>query len=52
MLEQIDLTVTAGNDRAQQIYEGCGFTVFGVMPRAIQVHKQYYAKVHMVLRLR
>ena len=52
VLEQIDLTVTAGNDRAQQIYEGCGFTVFGVMPRAIQVHKQYYVKVHMVLRLR
>ena len=52
VLEQIDLTVTAGNDRAQQIYEGCGFTVFGVLPRAIKLQNQYYAKVHMVLRLR
>jgi ribosomal protein S18 acetylase RimI-like enzyme len=52
VLEQIDLTVTAGNDRAQQIYEGCGFTVFGVLPSAIWLQSQYYAKVYMVLRLR
>ena len=50
-LEQIDLTVTAGNERAQRIYEVCGFSVFGVMPRAVKVDDQYYAKVHMVLRL-
>ncbi len=51
-LAQIDLTVTAGNDRALHIYERCGFTVFGVLERAIKVQDQYYAKVHMVLRLR
>jgi len=51
-LEQLDLTVTAGNDRAQQIYERCGFTVFGVLDRAIKLQDRYYAKVHMVLRLR
>ena len=50
-LEQIDLTVTAGNERAQSIYEACGFSVFGVLPRAVKVDNQYYAKVHMVLRL-
>lgn len=51
-LEQLDLTVTAGNDRAQALYAHSGFTVFGTLPRAIRVDGTYYAKVHMVLRLR
>ena len=51
-LEQIDLTVTEGNGRAQGIYERCGFTVCGTLPRAIKVGDRYYGKVHMVLRLR
>ena len=51
-LEQLDLTVTAGNDRAQGIYARCGFTVYGILPRAIRVQGRYYDKVHMVLRLR
>ena len=51
-LEQLDLTVTAGNDRAQAIYARCGFTVCGILQRAIKVQGQYYAKVHMALRLR
>ena len=51
-LEQLDLTVTTGNDRAQAIYARCGFTVYGILPDAIKVQGRYYAKVHMVLRLR
>ena len=51
-LEQLDLTVTQGNDRAQALYERCGFMVYGVLPHAIKVDGQDYAKVHMVLRLR
>ena len=51
-LEQLDLTVTQGNDRAQALYERCGFSVYGVLPHAIKVDGQDYAKVHMVLRLR
>ncbi|TXH89053.1 MAG: GNAT family N-acetyltransferase [Rhodoferax sp.] len=51
-LTQIDLTVTQGNDNAQQLYERAGFTVFGVHPAAIQVGGRYYAKVLMVLPLR
>ena len=51
-LEQLDLSVTAGNDRAQAIYARCGFTVYGIHPDAIKVGDRYYAKVHMVLPLR
>ncbi len=51
-LEQLDLTVTAGNDTAQGIYARCGFTVFGILQDAIKVQGRGYAKVHMVLRLR
>ena len=51
-LEQLDLTVTAGNDPAQDIYARCGFTVVGTLPRAIKVGVQYYAKVQMALHLR
>ena len=46
---QLDLTVTAGNDRAQALYGACGFTVFGVLTRAIKVGERYFDKVHMLL---
>jgi ribosomal protein S18 acetylase RimI-like enzyme len=51
-LEQLDLTVTQGNDRAQGLYERAGFAVVGVLPHAIKVDGRDFAKVHMVLRLR
>jgi ribosomal protein S18 acetylase RimI-like enzyme len=51
-LEQLYLTVTQGNERAQALYERCGFLVYGVLPRAIKVDGDDCAKVHMVLRLR
>lgn len=51
-LEQLDLTVTEGNSRAQALYERCDFTVYGVLPAAIKVDGQDYAKVMMVRRLR
>ena len=51
-LEQLDLTVTDGNDRAQTLYTGCGFTAWGHLPRAIKVDDRYFAKVHMLKHLR
>jgi ribosomal protein S18 acetylase RimI-like enzyme len=50
-LEQINLTVTATNDRAKRLYEAAGFKVFGIEEHAIKVGDRYYAKAHMVLRL-
>ena len=52
VLEQIDLTVTAGNRQAQALYEHIGFTVVGLWPRAIQVDGCYHDKVRMQLQLR
>ena len=51
-LEQLNLTVTATNQRAVKLYETAGFSTFGVEPCAIKVGDAYFAKAHMVLRLR
>ena len=51
-LEQIDLTVTAGNGHAQALYRRCGFVDYGRLERAIRVDGEYFAKLHMVLVLR
>ena len=45
--ELVQLAVTEGNLRAQRIYESCGFTAFGVEPRALSDGNGYRAKVHM-----
>lgn len=51
-LLQLDLTVTEGNARAQALYVSLGFTVYGVLPRAVRVDGRDYAKIHMVCPLR
>ncbi len=52
VLEQIDLTVTAGNRQAQSLYEHSGFLVVGRWPRAVLVDGSYHDKIRMQLQLR
>jgi RimJ/RimL family protein N-acetyltransferase len=51
-LEELNLTLTGGNIAAQKVYDRCGFTVWGVLPRALKLDGQYHDKVHMRLSLR
>jgi RimJ/RimL family protein N-acetyltransferase len=50
-LEQINLTVTATNERARKFYETAGFRAFGVEERALKIGDAYYPKAHMVMYL-
>lgn len=50
-LEQIGLTVTARNQHVVRLYEGLGFTAWGLQPRALVVAGQGYDALHMTLFL-
>jgi ribosomal protein S18 acetylase RimI-like enzyme len=50
-LEQLALTVTAGNAVAQSLYEHAGFVAWGREREAIKVDGVAYDKVHMTMRL-
>ena len=50
-LEQVNLNVTATNERARRLYAMAGFSTFGIEERAIKIGTGYFAKAHMVLRL-
>ncbi|PTT90458.1 GNAT family N-acetyltransferase, partial [Pseudomonas sp. HMWF005] len=46
-LKLIQLTVTAGNDAAFNLYQRCGFIQFGLEPLAVRVGEDYFDKIHM-----
>jgi len=46
-LRLVQLTVTAGNDAAINLYKRCGFIQFGLEPMAVRVGEEYFDKLHM-----
>ena len=50
-IRQVNLTVTDGNTRAQQLYDAFGFRQFGLEPDAFLHDGRYYAKQHRQLLL-
>ena len=46
-LRLIQLTVTAGNEAAINLYQRCGFIQFGLEPLAVRVGEDYFDKIHM-----
>jgi ribosomal protein S18 acetylase RimI-like enzyme len=46
-LKLLQLTVTAGNDAAFQLYQRCGFIQYGLEPLAVRVGEDYFDKIHM-----
>ncbi len=47
-VEQVGLSVEAGNASARGLYEACGFKVWGREPRALLVEGKFYDEDHMV----
>jgi RimJ/RimL family protein N-acetyltransferase len=50
-IQQINITVTAANDRARQLYLSMGFRTWGIEPRALWIEGSFYDDEHMVLLL-
>jgi len=46
-LRLVQLTVTAGNGAAIDLYKRCGFIQFGLEPMAVRVGEAYFDKLHM-----
>jgi GNAT superfamily N-acetyltransferase len=51
VVEQVLLAVVEGNAGARQLYESCGFSAYGVEPRALKFGGQYFDEVLMVCPL-
>lgn len=51
-LEQINLTVLSGNERAKRLYESLGFRAFSLEVRAIKAENGYFDETQMALFLR
>lgn len=50
-LEQITLYVVSSNLAARHLYASCGFTVYGVEPRALKLDGRYFDEDLMILQL-
>jgi RimJ/RimL family protein N-acetyltransferase len=48
-IEQVQLTVNEGNEKAERLYDAFGFKQFGLEREAILIDGKYYAKQHRQL---
>lgn len=51
-IKKINLTVTAGNEKAKNLYIRLGFKVFGYEEKALNINSVFYDEEHMVLHLK
>ncbi|MEH7107444.1 GNAT family N-acetyltransferase [Bacillus sp. JJ1764] len=51
-IEKINLSVTAGNEKAKNLYSSLGFKVYGMEENAIKVNGTYFGDEHMDLHLK
>lgn len=52
VIEKINLSVMASNDKAKNLYEKFGFKVYGFEQNALKVNGVYFNDEHMVLHLK
>ncbi|WP_040206016.1 GNAT family N-acetyltransferase [Neobacillus jeddahensis] len=52
VIEKINLSVTAGNERAKRLYTSLGFKVYGREERALKIDGVYYDDEYMVLQVK
>ncbi len=50
-VEQVSLTVVAGQSAAQALYTSFGFTTYGLDPGGLKVGDEYLENEHMLLKL-
>jgi ribosomal protein S18 acetylase RimI-like enzyme len=50
-VEQVQLSVSAQNPRAQTLYRSLGFTIYGTEPRSMRIDGEYFDEELMVLML-
>lgn len=51
-IEQMKLSVTSTNVEAIKLYQRCGFQIYGLDPKVIRIHEQYFDSILMIKYLK
>jgi ribosomal protein S18 acetylase RimI-like enzyme len=52
VIEKVNLSVTASNQKAKKLYKKLGFQTYGLEEKAMKINGVYYDDEHMVLHLK